>query len=66
MSTGTPLYGINSAKALEGVTVLRGGIFDDLEVLNLNEPKAELFIGGRVRWVSPIKGTEQCAGMLAL
>jgi hypothetical protein len=46
------------------ITVLRAGIFDDLGVLNENKPDAELYVGQRVNWFTPLEGAEEFAGML--
>lgn len=45
-------------------TVLRAGIFDDLEFLNEHKPEGELFVGGRVNWLTPIEGAMEFPGML--
>ncbi|GFF56473.1 glutathione-dependent formaldehyde-activating enzyme [Aspergillus udagawae] len=65
---GTPLYGLrmNSDGVPAETTVLRAGIFDDIEVLNQRRPEAEIFTSGRVSWMSPIEGTGQFVGMVPL
>ncbi|MBE3047138.1 hypothetical protein IMZ48_32370 [Candidatus Bathyarchaeota archaeon] len=58
---GTSLYGVNSGAP--GVTIVRAGIFDNLELLNEHTPKAEIYINGRVSWVRSVEGADQCVGM---
>ncbi|KAL2818745.1 Mss4-like protein [Aspergillus cavernicola] len=65
---GTPIYGhrINPSGVPDEITIVRAGIFDDIEVLNRNEPAAELYIGGRVNWLCPLEGAVQSVGMVPL
>lgn len=65
---GTPLYGLRmkSDGFPDETTVLRAGIFDDIEILNQRKPEAEIFTTGRVRWMSPMEGTAQFIGMVPL
>lgn len=62
---GTPLYGmkIKSNGEPDEITILRGGIFDDIEILNQHKPAAELFVNGRVSWICPLEGAGQLSGM---
>lgn len=65
-SLGTPLYGItlNSEGVPEENSVIRAGIFDDLEVLNQKKPDLEIYTASRVKWLAPIEGAGQFPGML--
>ncbi|KAJ5162828.1 uncharacterized protein N7500_004658 [Penicillium coprophilum] len=63
---GTPLFGrkIESNGEPNEVTVVRAGIFDDLEILNEQKPQVEIYAERRVKWVCPIEGAAQVDGML--
>ncbi|KAL4903565.1 hypothetical protein BDW74DRAFT_155765, partial [Aspergillus multicolor] len=65
---GTPLYGtrINADGSPGQVTIVRAGVFDDLEMFNQLPPKAELYVGERVSWLCPVEGAEQFVGMISL
>ncbi|KAB8072113.1 Mss4-like protein [Aspergillus leporis] len=64
---GTPLYGHRIESGVpDKITIVRAGIFDDLEMLNQHKPKAEIYINGRVSWNCPLEGVDQFAGMLPL
>lgn len=62
---GTPLYGlkINSSGAPDEITILRAGIFDDVEILNEHKPEAEIYTNGRISWVNAAEGANQFTGM---
>ncbi|EAW08956.1 GFA family protein [Aspergillus clavatus NRRL 1] len=62
---GTPLYGrkIHSSGVLDQVTIVRAGIFDDIDFLNQYKADAEIYNSSRVSWMSPIEGAEQFSGM---
>lgn len=62
---GSPLYGhkIKPDGELNEVTVVRAGIFDDIEMLDQRKPEAELFCGSRLKWMKPIEGAAQFSGM---
>ncbi|KAJ5524742.1 hypothetical protein N7494_011392 [Penicillium frequentans] len=62
---GTPLYGwkIKPDGEPNEVTVVRAGIFDDIEMLDQRKPEAELFCGSRLKWMNPIEGAAQFSGM---
>lgn len=49
--------------AADGVTVLRAGIFDDLEVLNEHKAELEIYVDGRVNWLTAVEGADECVGM---
>lgn len=64
---GTPLYGMrvdSDGAAVGDITVLRAGIFDDLEVLNEHKPDLEIYINGRVNWLTTVEGADEFDGML--
>lgn len=64
---GTPLYGMrvdSDGAAVGDITVLRAGIFDDLGVLNKHKPELEIYINGRVNWLTTIGGADEFDGML--
>ncbi|PGH14380.1 hypothetical protein AJ80_05970 [Polytolypa hystricis UAMH7299] len=62
---GTPLYGhrIKPSGVPDEITIVRAGIFDDIEVLNQHKPTIEIYIGGRVGWLCPLDGVNQFIGM---
>jgi hypothetical protein len=49
--------------ATDDITVLRAGIFDDLGVLNEHKAELEIFIDGRVNWLTAIEGADELVGM---
>lgn len=63
---GTPLFGqrLDPDGGLNEVTVVRAGIFDDLEMLNERKPDLELYTDRRLHWESPIEGAVQFSGMV--
>jgi hypothetical protein len=63
---GTPLFGLKMKPdgTPDEITIVRAGIFDDIEVLNQQKPAAELYTNGRVKWINPIEGTDQFIGMM--
>lgn len=65
MSVGTPLFGqkINSDGDPAETTVVRAGIFDDIQMLNDRKPDAEIFTDRRLAWVSPFEGAVQFSSM---
>ncbi|KAJ5587204.1 uncharacterized protein N7459_002969 [Penicillium hispanicum] len=65
---GSPLFGrkIKPNGDPDEVTIIRAGIFDDIEMLNERKPAAELYTERRLKWVSPIEGAAQFSGMLPL
>ncbi|PYI01089.1 hypothetical protein BO78DRAFT_411735 [Aspergillus sclerotiicarbonarius CBS 121057] len=65
---GTPLFGrkIHSNGDFDEITIVRAGIFDDIQMLNEQKPEAELYTDRRLQWVNPVEGAEQFGGMLAL
>lgn len=65
---GTPLFGrkIKPDGHPNDVTVVRAGIFDDLQMLNERKPEAEIYTDRRLEWLNPIEGAAQFSGMLPL
>lgn len=65
---GTPLFGrrIKPDGEPNELTVVRAGIFDDIQMLNELKPEVELYTDRRVKWVTPIEGAEQFSGMVPL
>ncbi|KAJ5385358.1 hypothetical protein N7517_003269, partial [Penicillium concentricum] len=65
---GTPLFGhkIKPNGDPNEVTVVRAGIFDDVEMLNEGKPQVEVFAKRRVKWVCPVEGATQVDGMLPI
>lgn len=55
-SSGTP----------DETIILRAGILDDIGILNEHKPQAEIYTNGRVSWINPAEGANQCIGMLPL
>ena len=45
-------------------TVVRVGIFDDMEFLNRGKPQVEIYTERRLKWVKPVEGAMQVVGML--
>ena len=68
VSLGSPLHGqrMKSPGVPAEITVVRAGIFDDVELLNQYKPEAELYTTRRVAWVSPVEGASQATGMMPL
>ncbi|KAJ5674544.1 uncharacterized protein N7477_004478 [Penicillium maclennaniae] len=62
---GTPLYGgkVTSTGTPHDIVILGAGILDDINVLNEHKPKAEIYVDGRVSWLSPTEGADQLVGM---
>lgn len=54
---------MKSSGVPDEITVLRAGIFDDIETLNKYKPGLEIYTNGRVRWISPTEGADQFIGM---
>lgn len=50
----------------DDITIVRAGIFDDVEFLNQHKPGAELFTTRRVTWLSPVDEAAQLTGMMNL
>lgn len=48
------------------IAIVRAGIFDDMELLNEHKPQAELYVGGRAKWVCSIEGAGQFPAMAPL
>lgn len=48
------------------ITIVRAGIFDDIQLLNERKPEAEIYTERRLKWVNPIEGADQFSGMLPL
>ncbi|RAQ42950.1 DUF636 domain protein [Aspergillus flavus] len=65
---GTPIYGhkITASGTPEEITILRAGVFDDIEFLDRHRPKAEIYRLGRVKWMCPLEGADQFIGMPSL
>lgn len=65
---GTPIYGVRLTATGEPgeTTILRAGIFDDIEILNKQKPVAELYTDARVKWVHPLEDADQFTGMIPL
>ncbi|KAL4784886.1 Mss4-like protein, partial [Aspergillus varians] len=65
---GTPLYGhrINESGVPDEITIVRAGIFDDIELLDRRKPEAEIYIVGRVRWLCPLDGVNQFLRMVPM
>lgn len=64
--SGTPLYGFKvkaDGDRADDITILRAGIFDDIEMLNQHKPEVEIYTDGRVKWMSPAEGAGQFTGM---
>lgn len=64
---GTPLFGymIKPNGDPTEVTVLRAGVFDDLQILNERKPELEIYTDRRPQWVNAIEGADQVNGMPA-
>ncbi|GAD93196.1 conserved hypothetical protein [Paecilomyces variotii No. 5] len=62
---GTPLYGhkVSPNGDADGTVIVRAGIFDDIEILNQQQPEAEIYTDGRVKWIKPVEGANQFIGM---
>lgn len=54
---------MNSSGTPHDIVILRAGILDDIEILNEYKPKAEIYIDGRVSWISTIEGADQLTDM---
>ncbi|KAJ5467427.1 hypothetical protein N7475_005179 [Penicillium sp. IBT 31633x] len=65
---GTPLFGrkIKSDGNVDGVTVLRAGIFDDPQILDERKPEVEVYTDRRLTWLCPIEGADQVGEMLPI
>ena len=65
---GTPIFGrkTNSSGDPNEITIIRAGIFDDMQILNERKPEAEIYTDRRLKWLSPIEGADQFSGMLPL
>ncbi|KAJ5184559.1 hypothetical protein N7491_007574 [Penicillium cf. griseofulvum] len=65
---GTPLFGrrINPNGDFGEATVVRAGIFDDVEIMNEREPAVEIYTERRVKWICPVEGAAQVNGMLPI
>lgn len=64
-SLGTPLFGrkTNADGGSVETTVVRAGIFDDIQILDDRKPDMEIYTDRRLAWISPLKGTVQFSGM---
>jgi hypothetical protein len=65
---GTPLFGgkVNSDGELDGVAVVRAGIFDDIRILDERKPDVEIYTISRLKWINPVEGAHQFSGMFSL
>lgn len=46
--------------------IVRAGIFEDEELLNMRGPEAELYTERKLKWVGNVEGAAQVEGMLKL
>ncbi|KAL2069212.1 hypothetical protein VTL71DRAFT_15550 [Oculimacula yallundae] len=62
---GTSLFGhkVKSDGQPEETTIIRAGIFDDINFLNEMKPQLEIYTERRLEWLSPIEGVTQVVGM---
>ena len=58
---GTTLF--RTGDSFPGAYVVKIGIMDDPQWPVKNQPKGELFVGGRVPFLSPLKGADQLPAM---
>ncbi|KAI9368040.1 Mss4-like protein [Aspergillus egyptiacus] len=65
---GTPLFGhkITPDGGSGEITIVRVGIFDDMEILSERIPEAEIYTDRRLEWIGPVDGAEQFSGMVSL
>lgn len=65
---GTPLFGrrIKADGEFAEIMIVRAGIFEDEELLNLRGPEAELYTERKLKWVGNVEGAAQVEGMLEL
>ena len=63
---GTPLFGrkMKPNGDRDETTIVRAGIFDNIEILHERTPVVEIYAEQRLKWLSPIEGADQFTGML--
>lgn len=63
---GTPLFGhmVKPNGDPNEVTVIRAGIFDDLQIMEERKPELEIYTDRRPQWLNAIEGAGQVNGML--
>lgn len=65
---GTPLFGrkIKADGNPDETTIVRAGIFDDVQLLDERKPEAELYTDRRLKWANRVEEAGQFSGMLSL